>query len=922
MQYRTTDYCQTLIVNDPSLRPVVLPSSVTHLDKLRLEGKGTFFEFPWDVTIGNLQADGNHKLTVKSGATLTVESMYEYIQGTQCSFVIESGATLNLPPKQPVYLTSKNPLLDVSGVVTGNEIVIGDNGRLQVNGNGELRLARVVLKDNVVAQFKSGHKVGTAGDSQFKLDALVIGVASSVIFDTEKVNIDAALFEMKWKSSLNTTSHLKNITVTSDNIIIGSAATIDMTGGGQNGSGNTVGASYGGQGGGDEGGQVYGSVPQPVDYGRGSSTSRGGGVIKLQAISDITIDGNVIADGASSGSNGAGSGGSVFIVGQSVSGLGQISANGGNGGGNIGGGGGGGRVAIQVTDPFSNFHGMISAYGGNGKKNGAAGTVYKKYVKAGVPRRDIVVDNKHLVTTSKTIVSVLTDPVRLELRHDAVVTFDSVNHDITFDDLIGDYSGKVIVTAGQSVRLSTTSGLESPFAIACKVLVEEGARVALPQKVLFTDASANGPPNLELRGTLLNVREMYVGDNARVMITSKANTAVGSNVADPAGTLSFMQLHVLSGGVLQVEQDSALQMSIIATDLIQVHYNGRLSGRNMAIEAASIKVAFNAIVEVDYGGKAAGLGAGQRGAGGSYGGCGGKSKEGGVPLEVVTGSLFEAEQFGASGGNSTTGTGGAGGGILKVVASHSLQLDGTLSAQGQSGEGSGGGGSGGGVYIEANQVSGAGNVSVRGGNGGTIGGGGGGGGGGRIVFKGAGTNSFTGSLMTQGGSSTTGWVGGSGTTIINSKVHNAPYTTLHIDNGVRNVINIEGTFLKQGDNVDIMLDELHLGDNVFLRVIGSDTELTARSFHCVDSAIVYISNSLTFTAGSSHSAVTIPCSFEMEQQGEIRLPPKVTFLGKNNLFAGMLWLLILIHVYQFSALENSYVCKCNLFTVYVVQVCK
>ena len=898
----------TLTLNDPNLRPVVLPSNVTHLDKLHLEGKGTTVEFQWNFTIGSLQADGNHKVTVKSGATLTLESIYEYMQGTQCSFVVESGATLNLPSVRPVYVTSTNPLLDVSGVVTGMEIVIGDNGRLRVNATGELKLTRIVLKDNVTAEFESGSKVGTAGNSQFKLDAFIIGVASSVIFDFEKVNIDAALFEMKWQSSLITTSQLKNVTVTSDNITIGSDATIDMSGGGQSGSEHNVGASYGGQGGGDDGGQVYGSVSQPVDYGRGSSTARGGGVIKLQAVKHVTIDGSVIADGANSDSTGAGSGGSVSIVGQSLSGRGLVSASGGNGGVNVG-GGSGGRVVVHVTNSFSNFHGMISAYGGNGKNAGAAGTVYKKYTNVGIQRRDIVVNNKHLVTTSKTILSVPTYPVRLELRHEAVVTFESAIKDVTFDDIIGDYSGLVIVAAGQTVRLSVSSGLESPFTIACKVRVEVGGRVALPQKVLFTDASASGPPNLDLRGTLLSVREMHVGENARVVINSKANTATDSNVADPAGTMSFIQMHVLSGGVLQVGQDSAVRTSIIATDLIQVHYNGRVSGRNMAIEAPLIKVAFNALVEVDHGGKDAGFGEGQRGSGGSYGGCGGKSKEGDVPLEIVTGSLYEATQLGASGGNSTTGTGGAGGGILKMAASKSIRLDGSLSAQGQRGDGGGGGGSGGGVYVETSHIDGSGKVSVRGGNGGTTGGGGGGGG--RIVFKVTGTNSFTGSLVTQGGTSKAGWVGGSGTTIIYSKVRNAPYTTLHIDNGIRKLTSIkgiEGTYLKQGGHV-ITLDELHLGDNVHLHVIDNDTELTAHSFHCVDSAIVHVSDSLIFTADTSLSAVTIPCSFEMQQQGEIRLPPKVTFLGKNNVFAGWSWLFNLISS-LFRALKNKYIYQC------------
>ena len=888
LQFRPMGYSQTSIFNSHSPRPVMLPPGVAYLEKLRLEGQGTSIEFPWDVTIGHLQAVGNHRLTVKSGASVKLKAMYEQMQGPQCSFVVESGATLILPSKRPVHVTATNPLLNISGVVIGDTIVIEDNGRLLVNAGGKLRLTKVELKDGATAEFKPGSKVGIAGDSQFKLDVFVVGVKSRVIFDSDNVTVDAARFEMKWQSSLIMTSRLKNITVTSDDIIIGSDATIDVSGGGRGGSEQTaVGGSYGGQGGGDDGGQVYGSVTQPVDYGRGPSAAHGGGIITLQATRHLTIDGKVTSDGERSDSTGAGSGGSVSIVGHSISGLGLISANGGDGGVNVG-GGSGGRVAIELADSFSNFHGVTSAYGGNGKKNGAAGTIYKKYLQDGTPRRDIVVSNKHMVTTSKTVVSVPSDPVRLELRRDALVTFDSATGDITFDDVIGDYSGTVLVTAGQTMRLSTTAGLKSPFALACKVRVEEGANIALPQKVLFTDASAGGPPNLELRGTLLNVREMYVGENARVLIASKANTAVSSSVADPAGTVSFMQLHVLSGGILQVGTDSTVGTSVIATDLIQLHYNGRLSGRNMAIEAPLVKLAYRATVDVDYGGQAEGWGSGQHGSGGSYGGCGGKSANGGVPLERVTGSMYEADTFGAIGGNATTGTGGAGGGILKVTASNKLQLDGTLSARGHSGVIGGGGGSGGSVRVDTAHVDGSGSVSVRGGDGGNAGGGGGGGG--RIVLKVTGTNSFTGEMLTQGGHSTTGWVGGSGTVVINSKVHNAPYTSLHIDNGARNVTQIEGTYLKQGDNGDVTLDELHLGDNVYLHVIDSDTKLTAHSLNCVGSAIIHVSDSLIFTADTSLTAVTIPCSFEMQQYGEVRLPPKVTFLGKNNVFAGTLWL--------------------------------
>src|SRR6185369_4489330 len=68
------------------------------------------------------------------------------------------------------------------------------------------------------------------------------------------------------------------------------------------------------------------------------------------------------------------SGGSIWLTVSNLLGSGTISANGGAGGFPYGGGGSGGRIAVYFTN--NNFTGAITAFGGSGAGNGAAGTIY------------------------------------------------------------------------------------------------------------------------------------------------------------------------------------------------------------------------------------------------------------------------------------------------------------------------------------------------------------------------------------------------------------------------------------------------------------------------------------------------------------------------------------------------------------------
>jgi hypothetical protein len=151
--------------------------------------------------------------------------------------------------------------------------------------------------------------------------------------------------------------------------------------------GDGSGGGYGGAGGasffGAPGGITYGSSNQPAVYGSPGGIlptipgySQGGGLIRLTVNGAFTVNGNISANGADGfvDGSGGGSGGSIWITAQKLSGNGSFSANGGWGEAFEGGGGGGGRIAIYANS--NSFTGTISAIGGEGAAPGQDGTIY------------------------------------------------------------------------------------------------------------------------------------------------------------------------------------------------------------------------------------------------------------------------------------------------------------------------------------------------------------------------------------------------------------------------------------------------------------------------------------------------------------------------------------------------------------------
>lgn len=151
------------------------------------------------------------------------------------------------------------------------------------------------------------------------------------------------------------------------------------------------GAGHGGAGG-DAGfqtlgGAAYGSAITPTDLGSGggnnppcetSTANAGGGTIVLHVNGFLQLNGRITANGAAEllPRLGGGSGGSIYVTTNILTGTGFFSANGADGGNEFAGGGGGGRISVSYARAPS-FTGFMAstANGGMGFADGSPGTV-------------------------------------------------------------------------------------------------------------------------------------------------------------------------------------------------------------------------------------------------------------------------------------------------------------------------------------------------------------------------------------------------------------------------------------------------------------------------------------------------------------------------------------------------------------------
>lgn len=293
---------------------------------------------------------------------------------------LSNGSDQTVTPS--LYSVSMDFVITLNGDVNGGDLIVGDSQNYTMTGGGGARnfnsitvRAGGILNIPGATTVTVANAINLTGNSQIVAQATNRTYAGAVA--GVGVTINAGSVSIEAGSSINSNGQG----------YLGGDNVLSPRGGYGPGGGNSVSTSGYGGGGGAYGGfggpgalagivsannpqmTTYGSVTNPVDLGSGGSNltnisssaagASGGGAIKLTVTGNLIVNGSISSDGqASSGivgytcsRAGSGSGGSVYVSANNISGSGSVTATGGTQnpagyGCAINGTGGGGRVAI------------------------------------------------------------------------------------------------------------------------------------------------------------------------------------------------------------------------------------------------------------------------------------------------------------------------------------------------------------------------------------------------------------------------------------------------------------------------------------------------------------------------------------------------------------------------------------------------
>jgi hypothetical protein len=255
--------------------------------------------------------------------------------------------------------------------------------------------------------------------------------------------------------------------------------------------------------------------------------------------------------------------------------------------------------------------------------------------------------------------------------------------------------------------------------------------------------AARAPFNTQVNGT-----NTLIVDNGGLAGT---NTPLGSSFSMPvtpfdlsiAGAASVVPLDPLPLiNNFNLAAGATLTASGVKTNLVLAVQNDANIAGNLTVDDLGYPQA---------NGPGSGTTNANQGSGGGYGGTGGNSASGAIG-GVTYGSATQPMDFGSGGGpGATTGIvgGSEGGGAIRLSVGGTLNIDGSISANGDYGwQDNAGGGAGGSIWVTASKLTGSGVIAAAGGDGDLWNGGGGGGG--RIAIY-APNNLFTGVTNVDGG---------------------------------------------------------------------------------------------------------------------------------------------------------------------------
>ncbi len=309
------------------------------------------------------------------------------------------------------------------------------------------------------------------------------------------------------------------------------------------------------------------------------------------------------------------------------------------------------------------------------------------------------------------------------------------------------------------------------------------------------------------RYLFLTGHDVYYGDNIDpdgdygVMLDGPTVIATNTTIASADDSYDNLRLKIRNCTVIM--NGSHMFKSLVLQSNARVTCAGNATTK-LNITTGSMRIDLSSALDLDgrgYG-KNSGPGKGTTdpagfGSGGSYGGSGGVSNSrylGGATY----GSYRQPADFGSGGGG---GSASAGGGVLKLVVSGSLAVDGSIQCNGGVAGGNSGAGSGGSIWVQASSLVGTGRIWARGGYG-PVNGYAGQGGGGRVALY-LGANNFEGDISAATNYNQGNYPGGAGSVYI--KLDSSALGDLIFDNNGYTYNNPAATDLSSMDVPDNLI---------------------------------------------------------------------------------------------------------------------
>lgn len=848
--------------------------------------------FEKDATLYKLISDEKSKLHVKDNVVLVIEPDSKSLE-PDCSIHVDRDGEIRVPD----IVSFRGASNIFAGTLTGVlEMIIGVNRKTQFSSSAR------------TARFVDGKYTYITDRGSYQFSALKIKRLAKLSFENtrlKRVPMTVGSLELNHGAVLQ--GSWMDIRATT--ILVNSGAKIDLAGQGHvsesgPGSGKTInsigiGAGHGGNGGLVTGkyGHWYGVTKMPNMTGSGGGNGAsgvggfGGGYLHLKVVLTLRVDGEIRTDGNDcTGANcGGGSGGSIVIFADDITGNGFITSEGGKAKGK-GGGGSGGRIAVYTEKTIS-FEGSFTTIGGTSPSGplGAAGTVYIQDSNKRIPRKRLFIQNLNIKGNRPT--TVLSEPLTTvfyfdEMKMTGSVRFEifsSLNEhiEINMNKFNADSVGEMAVKRNQTLYAEVFEAKESHLMLTTNVHIEEGANM-----VVSSNLSVDGA-TLRVDGKISNVRHMVVESGGRVQfgLTSQTTLMHGDKFVFQSrpGTQQFASITLKSGSDFGAPEN--LKILVTKLDL----KNGvTLRGKYVDIQAQTFLIGRGAVLTTnaaiqDKMKVGVGINSGSGGSGGGHGSAGGDSG-GHVTGGQAYGTIYEPNEPGSPGGVGTNpGSEGKGGGVVRITADFLLN-DGYITANGGDASSSSGGGSGGSIFLTIKQdFQGTGLISTNGGRGA---GSGGCGSGGRVAVHVMTQLQYRGTLQALGAvCSSSEKSGGPGTVFIKEIRYKSTFTQLRIDNrgqGWKHYVTLNET------TQSYTFNEIYIYNNASLRMLESDNDLSfdVRKVYGDKSGLLHVrKNQKAYleVLHTQNSVTKTPINLKVESGGELVMAAKSYIVGTGSI---------------------------------------